>query len=109
MTRRADGTWNVDLPLRFSTGTNKLDVTFFASSDSVESTSPVDACSDGVGCAFLNASWYVNYVSNLTPSLLSVVDGSNAVLGTVVADSSVLRVRVKDGNANKSKTPPPTA
>lgn len=103
LTRNADGTWKVDLPLRFATGTNKLDVTFFASSDSVESASPVDACSDGIGCAFLNANWYVNYVSDLTPSLVSVVDASGDVLGTVVADSSFLRVRVKDGNANKSK------
>lgn len=103
LVRKADGTWTVDLPLRLVTGTNKLDVTFFAGSDSLD-TAPTGACSEGKGCAFYNASWYVNHVSNLTPSLVSVVDGAGAPLGLVVPDSSFLRIRVRDGNANTSKT-----
>lgn len=103
LSRQADGTWKVDLPLKFVTGTNKLDVTFFAGSDSTEKVA-TDACTESRGCAFYNANWYVNHVSNLTPSLVSVVDGLDGIVGTVVADSSVIRVRVKDGNANLSKT-----
>jgi len=103
LTRQADGTWKVDLPLRLVTGTNKVDVTFFAGSDSVETVS-TGTCDEGKGCAFYNANWYVNYVSNMTPSTISVVDAADRILGLVVPDSSTLRIRVSDGNANKSKT-----
>ena len=103
LTRQPDGTWKVDLPLRFTTGTNKLDVTFFAGSDSTESVS-TGACDEGKGCAFGNFSWYVNYVSNMTPSIASVVDAADAIQDAVVPDSSFVRLRVNDGNANASKT-----
>lgn len=102
LVRQADGTWNVDLPLRLVTGTNKVDVTFFAGSDSVEVVS-VGTCGEGKGCAFYNANWFVNYVSSMTPSVLSVVDPAESAVGLVVPDSSSLRIRVKDGNANASK------
>lgn len=102
LTRQTDGTWKVSLPLRFVTGTNKVDVTFFASADSTD-TLDATGCSEGKGCAFYNAYWYVNYVSNLTPSLMQVVDAADNALGVVAPDSSRLIVRVKDGNANLSK------
>lgn len=105
LTRQADGTWKVALPLRFVTGTNKVDVTFFASADSTD-TLDAAGCSEGKGCAFYNAFWYVNYVSNLTASLMQVVDASDKALGLVTPDSSRLIVRVKDGNANLVKTAP---
>ncbi|MBK8801901.1 MAG: glycoside hydrolase family 9 protein [Fibrobacteres bacterium] len=103
LTRQADGTWKVALPLRFVTGTNKVDVTFFASADSTD-TLDATGCSEGKGCAFYNAHWYVNYVSNLTTSVLQVVDAADRALGLVAPDSSRLIVRVKDGNANLAKT-----
>jgi hypothetical protein len=103
LSRKTDGTWSFDIPLRLVSGTNKVDVTFFAGSDSTENVS-TGTCTEGKGCAFYNANWYVNYVSNMTVSTISVVDGAEKPLGLVVPDSSTLRIRVTDGNANKSKT-----
>jgi hypothetical protein len=103
LSRKIDGTWSFDIPLRLVSGTNKVDVTFFAGSDSTENVS-TGTCTEGKGCAFYNANWYVNYVSNMTVSTISVVDGAEKPLGLVVPDSSTLRIRVADGNANKSKT-----
>ena len=103
LSRKSDGTWNFDIPLRLVSGTNKVDVTFFAGSDSTESVA-TGTCTEGKGCAFYNANWYVNYVSNMTVSTISVVDGADKKLGLVVPDSSTLRIRVADGNANASKT-----
>jgi hypothetical protein len=103
-TRQADGTWAVNLPLRFTTGTNQLDVVLFAGSDSLDTGSVDGTCSEAKGCSFLDANWYVNYVSNLTNSVLSAVDAAENPVRTVVSDSSTVRIRVTDGNANLSKT-----
>ncbi len=103
LARQADGSWKVDLPLRLVTGTNKVDVTFFAGSDSVDVPAGAGTCGEGKGCAFYNANWFVNHVSNMTTSILSVVDAAEAVVGPVAPDSSWLRIRVKDGNADLSK------
>jgi len=103
LTRQPDGTWKVSLPLRFAANTNKVDVTFFASADSTD-TLDATGCSEGKGCAFYNAYWFVNYVSDLTPSLLQVLDAAGNPLSKVVPDTSRLIVRVSDGNANIAKT-----
>jgi len=103
VSRNADGTWKLDLPLRLFTGTNKVDVTIFAGADSTETVS-TDACDDGGPCAFKNSFWYVNSVSKLTPSQIAVLDPAGSAVSRVAPDSSVVRVRVTDGNANKSPT-----
>lgn len=103
LARQADGTWKVDLPLKLTGGTNKVDVTFFAGSDSTEKIS-VNNCDESKGCAFFNGSWYVNFASSLTPSVMTVTDAQGKDVSKVTPDSSVVTVRVNDGNANKNKT-----
>ncbi len=100
LTRNPNGTWKIDLPLRLYTGTNKVDVTIFAGADSTESV-VTDACDEGRPCAFKNSFWFVNSVSKLTPSQIEVFDASGNAASRVTPDSSLVRVRVTDGNANK--------
>lgn len=104
LTRQSDGTWKFDIPLKFTLGTNKLDVTFFASSDSLDTAATTTTCTESKGCAFHNAEWFVNFASNLTPSQLSVSDASGNPVQRVTPDSSVVTVRLNDGNANLGKT-----
>lgn len=98
--RNPNGTWKLDLPLRLYTGTNKVDVTIFAGADSTESV-VTDACDEGRPCAFKNSFWFVNSVSKLTPSQIEVFDASGNAASRVTPDSSIVRIRVTDGNANK--------
>lgn len=103
ISRNPNGTWKLDLPLRLYTGTNKVDVTIFAGADSTE-TVDTDVCDEGKPCAFKNSFWFVNSISKLTPSQIAVFDASANPASKVTPDSSIVRVRVTDGNANKSSS-----
>lgn len=79
LTRKSDGTWKLSLPLRLATGTNKVDLTFFSSMDSLDDTA-TGVCSEANGCAFYNANWYVNNVSTHTYAILNLLDAQGNIL-----------------------------
>lgn len=100
ISKQADGTWKFDIPVTLASGTNNLNVTIFAGSDSADTT-PTGTCQEGNGCAFAAREWLVNSVSNRTASALAIVDASNATAGPrVTPDSSQIDIRVVDGDNN---------
>jgi hypothetical protein len=104
LTRQADGTWKIDLVLRLNTGTNKVDVTLFAGADSTD-TDPVGVCSEGKGCAFSNAGWFVNYLSTRTMSIADIYDGDGKALtpdSTATLDQDKFIFQINDPDRDKA-------
>ena len=106
LTRQTDGTWKLKLPLKLATGTNKVDVTFFASIDSVEDNAE-GVCSEGKGCAFYNGNWYVNYVSTQTYGILDLFNGQGKTLksdSTLALGADSVIFQVNDADRDKNST-----
>lgn len=107
LTRQSDGTWKIDLMLRLTTGTNKVDVTLFASADSTD-TDPVGVCTEGKGCAFNNSGWSVNYLSTRTMSSADLFDGEGKALtpdSTSTLDQGKFIFQINDPDRDKAAVP----
>ena len=104
ISRQANGTWKFRIPVHLTTGSNAVNVTIFAGSDSAD-TGVSGACSEGEGCAFSNGDWLVNNISTRTISSIELFRGSGAALpadSTVALGSDSLIVQVTDGDRDAS-------
>jgi len=91
--------WILDIPVPLQNGGNQVNVTLFGGAATCSTT-----CLEN-GCAFVDRSFFVNFVSNYTPSSIKVVDGRDSIVpGRVVPDSSRLAVVLDDGNANMDRS-----
>lgn len=95
--------YDLNIPVKMSIGTNKVDVTIFAGPDP-----ECEACQENGGCAFVNRSYFVQFSKgNRTASILTLVDNKtgSAVSSPAPIDGSLqFYVDVKDKDNKDSKS-----
>ena len=95
----ASDMWDLDIPVKMSVGSKKVDITIFAGPNPT-----CDVCSQNGGCAFENRTYYVNFTKgDATASLLVIKDADgNPVTSPANPEGTVFYIDVKDDDKKKS-------
>lgn len=97
----ASGKFDLNIPVKMSIGTNKIDVTIFAGPDP-----ECSECQENGGCAFVNRTYYVQFSKgNRTAGRLQLLrEDGNSVSSPVTEDPMKFKVLVsdKDNASNES-------
>ncbi len=94
--------YDLNIPVKLSIGTNKVDVTIFAGPDP-----ECDACQENGGCAFVNRNYFIQYSKgNRTAGILTLLtENGESVSSPAETDGSVkfrIVVKDKDNRSNAS-------
>jgi hypothetical protein len=99
----ATGLWDLDIPVKMTIGTNKVDVTIFAGPDPT-----CTACTENGGCAFVNRTYYVNFSKGTatasTLTLKTVADTTVAVSSPAEPGKTNFYIYVRDQDKKSQKT-----
>lgn len=96
------GKFDLDIPVKMTIGTNKVDVTVFAGPNP-----ECDECQENGGCAFVNRSYYVQFSKgDRTAGILTLVkeDGTSVSSPAATDGSLKFYVLVKDKDNRSNKT-----
>ena len=88
------GKFDLDIPVKMSIGTNKIDVTVFAGPNP-----ECDECQENGGCAFVNRTYYVQFSKgDRTQGMLTLIqqDGNSVSSPAKTDGSLVFQVRLRD-------------
>ena len=88
------GKFDLDIPVKMSIGTNKIDVTVFAGPNP-----ECDECQENGGCAFVNRTYYVQFSKgDRTQGMLTLIqqDGNSVTSPAKTDGSLVFQVRLRD-------------
>ena len=95
--------WDLDIPVKMSIGSKKVDITLFAGPDPT-----CDACLENGGCAFENRSYYVNFSKgDATESQLAIKDAlvnGNPIISPANPEGTTFYIDVMDKDKIKSNT-----
>ncbi|OWV22910.1 glycoside hydrolase family 9 protein [Fibrobacter sp. UWB3] len=95
--------WDLDIPVKMSIGSKKVDITLFAGPDPT-----CDACLENGGCAFENRSYYVNFSKgDATESQLVIKDAlvnGNPIISPANPEGTTFYIDVMDKDKIKSNT-----
>lgn len=96
------GKFDLDIPVKLSIGTNKVDLTIFAGPDP-----ECEACIENGGCAFVNRSYYIQYSKgDRTAGILTLLqENGGSVSSPAPTDGSAkfyVVVKDKDNRQNES-------
>ena len=96
------GKFDLNIPVKMTIGTNKVDVTVFAGPNP-----ECDECQENGGCAFVNRSYYVQFSKGdrTQGKLLLLTEDGNSVVSPAKTDGSLvfqIQLRDKDSRANKN-------
>ena len=93
--------WELDIPVKMSIGSKKVDITVFAGPDPT-----CDVCLENGGCAFENRTYYVNFSKgDATASQLVVKDAAGKpVISPANPEGTIFYIDLMDKDKLKSKT-----
>ena len=93
--------WELDIPVKMSIGSKKVDITLFAGPDPT-----CDVCMENGGCAFENRTYYVNFSKgDATESQLVIKDASgNPIISPANPEGTTFYIDVMDKDKVKSNT-----
>ena len=95
--------WDLDIPVKMSIGSKKVDITLFAGPDPT-----CDICLENGGCAFENRSYYVNFSKgDATESQLVIKDAlvnGNPIISPANPEGTTFYIDVMDKDKVKSNT-----
>ena len=95
--------WDLDIPVKMSIGSKKVDITLFAGPDPT-----CDVCIENGGCAFENRTYYVNFSKgDATESQLVIKDAlvnGNPIISPVNPEGTTFYIDVMDKDKIKNKT-----
>lgn len=97
------GMWDLNIPVKMTIGSNKIDVTVFAGPDPT-----CDACTENGGCAFSNRTYYVQFTKGkATASALTIKDATtgNAITSPAEPGSTTFRINLVDKDKAGTSTP----
>ena len=92
--------WVLDIPVKMTIGSNKVDVTIFAGPNPT-----CEACTENGGCAFENRTFYVEFSKgDATASILVLKDATTGqpVVSPAEADGTTFIIDLKDEDKKKS-------
>ena len=98
------GKFDLDIPVKMTIGTNKVDVTVFAGPNP-----ECEECQENGGCAFVNRSYYVQFSKGdrTQGKLLLLTEDGSSVVSPAKTDGSLkfqIQLRDKDNRGNSSVT-----
>lgn len=96
------GRYKLDIPVKMTIGTNKVDITVFAGPDP-----ECAACQENGGCAFINRSYFVQFSKGdrTQSSLLLLTQDGSSVRSPAATDGSTkfrIELRDKDNHSNST-------
>lgn len=95
--------WNLNIPVKFTLGANKVDLTVFAGPPT-----SCESCQKNGGCAFDNRSYYFEFSNGkFTPSSLIITDKNTggAVVTPAVPGQTQFQIQVIDKDKSDAKVP----